>query len=175
MAAAHSSRATGARSRARSSAVENDPDACRVDAQRIGRASWPRARRRHHRARRRRQVDSRECAGRRTAGRGHTVAVVAVDPSSPFTGGCRAGRSHPHGRAPGATNACSSARWHHAATRVGLSTRHRTSRRCARRRRIRTRSWSRPSVPANRMSPSPSSRGRASSFIRLDLATKFRR
>ena len=64
-----------------------------------------RARRRRHRGARRREVDDDERAGRRrTAPRGRRVGVLAVDPSSPFSGGALLGdriRMSEHAGRPG--------------------------------------------------------------------------
>ena len=73
-------------------------------------ARGPRLHRRHHRGAGRGQVDAHQRARRAPPLPGDEVAVLAIDPSSPFTGGAILGdrvRMQDHATDP----ACSSARW----------------------------------------------------------------
>jgi putative protein kinase ArgK-like GTPase of G3E family len=79
--------ATGARSRRLLTLIDDDAPGARDAARAARRARRPRLGRRRHRRSRQRQVDARRRAARRLARRGHTIAVVAIDPSSPISGG----------------------------------------------------------------------------------------
>ena len=74
------------------SRVENEAPELGRDARRLLRAQRPRVPDRHHRTAGRRQEHAGARGSRRsTARRGETVAIVAVDPTSPFSGGALLG------------------------------------------------------------------------------------
>ena len=117
------------------SAIENRAPDARALCAALARRTRPRARRRHHRRAGRGQVDADQRAGARARCRAAArVAVVAIDPSSPLTGGAVLGDRIRMGESGSDPTRCSSARSPRAATCGGVT---RTTRRRRRRARCR--------------------------------------